>query len=357
MFNLFKKEEVGQAVGLDIGTSSIKVVQLRREKEKIILDSYGEIELGPYGGMVAGQAVHLGEEKTIEAIKDVLKEAKITARDTVVAIDSSAAYVALIKVPKVDDAQLRTMMPIEARKYIPVPLAEVQMDWWHIPTTINISAEERMVNVVLAAVNNETLTTYDRIINKIGLTNVEYEIHGYSLMRSCNPQTTGMILYVDIGAQYTTLSLVYQSTVLDMHVISRGSQDSTIQLSKALSISIETAEDTKRTFGYLGDASNSYIKDVMQLSSYPLFGEVARLSLMYERKYNQSIEGIILSGGGARVPGVIDAYNQTVHIAGRIATPFEQVEVPEFLHEMIERVGPTYAVAIGCALKKLIPQS
>ncbi|MFA5132459.1 MAG: type IV pilus assembly protein PilM [Candidatus Paceibacterota bacterium] len=356
MFNLFKKEEVGQALGLDIGTSSIKVVQLRREKEKIILDTYGEIALGPYAGMLAGQAVHLGEEKTIEAIKDVFKEAKVTARNTVIAIDPSAAYVSLVKVPKVADEELKTMMPLEARKYIPVPLSDVQMDWWHIPTTINIASEERMINVVLAAVNNETLTSYDHIVQKVGLTNVEYEIHGYSLLRGAKPGTQGMVLYVDIGAQYTTLSLVYQSIVLDMHVISKGSQDSTLQLSKALSIPIDTAEDTKRTFGYLGDASNPYVKDVMQLSSYPLFGEVARLSLMFERKYNQNIEGIILSGGGARVPGVLDVYNQTVHIAGRIITPFEQIEVPAFLSEMIEKVGPTYAVAIGCALKKLTPQ-
>jgi type IV pilus assembly protein PilM len=332
-------------------------VQLRREKEKIILDSYGEIELGPYAGKEAGLAVHLGEEKTVEAINDVFKEAKITARDTVVAIDSSTAYVALVKVPKVDDEELRTMIPLEARKYIPVPLSEVQMDWWHIPTTINIGAEERMINVVLAAVNNETLTMYDRIVQKLGLTHVEYEIHGYSLLRSAPPQTQGMILFVDIGSQYTTLSLTHQNTVLDMHVISRGSQDSTVQLSKALSVPIDTAESTKRTFGYLGDSSNPYIKEVMQLSSYPLFGEVARLSLMYERKYNQNIEGIILSGGGARVPGVLEAYNATVHIAGRVVTPFEQIEVPAFLHEMIERVGPTYAVALGCALKKLVSQS
>lgn len=355
MFNLFRKEEVGQALGLDIGTASVKVVQLRREKEKIILDTYGEIALGPYGGQAAGQAVHLGEEKLVEAIQDVMKEAKVSARDTVVSIDSSAAYVSLVKVPKVDDSELRTMMPFEARKYIPIPLTEVQMDWWHIPTTINIGASERMINVVLAAVKNETLTTYDRIVKKLELTNVEYEIQGYSIARSVSPKSQGMILYADIGAQYTTLSLVHNSTVLDMHVISRGSQDGTIQLSKALSIPIDTAEETKRTFGYLGDKSNPYVKDIMQLSSYPLFGEVARLSLMYERKYNQTIEGIILAGGGARLPGLMEAYNQTVHVAGRIATPFEQIEVPSFLHEMIERIGPTYAVAIGCALKKLVP--
>ena len=354
MFELFKKEEVGQAIGLDIGTSFIKVVQLRREKDRIILDTYGEVPLGPYAGMMAGQAVQAGEEKILEAINDLFKEAKVTARNTVIAIDPSATYVSLIKVPKVDDEQLRTMIPIEARKYIPIPLTEVQMDWWHIPTTINIGSHEDVVNVVLAAVNNEALALYDRLVKKLQLTNVEYEIHGYSLVRSSAPHTHKMVLYLDIGAQSSTLSLVDQNVVLDMHVISHGSQEGTVQLSRALSVPIDTAEDAKRTFGYKGDFSNPYIKDIMELSSYPLFGEVARLSLSYERKYNQHIEGIVLTGGGARVSGVLDVYAKTVHIAGRIATPFERVVVPEFLSEMIEKVGPTYSVAIGCALKKLI---
>jgi type IV pilus assembly protein PilM len=357
MFHFFKKEEVGQAIGLDIGMSSIKVVQLRREKEKIILDTYGEIELGPYAGKEPGQAVRLGEEKTIEAIRDLFREAKITARDTVVAIDPLSAYVSLVKVPKVTDNELRTMIPLEARKYIPIPLTEVQMDWWHIPNMVNIGKDERMANIVLAAVNNETLAMSDRIVHKVELTNVEYEIHGYSLLRSMPSQSRNMILYVDIGSEYTTLSLTHENTVLDMHVIGKGSLDATVQLSRALSIPIDTAENTKREFGYGGDASNPYIKEIMELSSYPLFGEVARLSLMYERKYNQNIEGIILSGGGARTKGILDAYGATVHIAGRIATPFEQIQVPAFLNEMIERVGPTYAIAVGCALKKLVPQN
>ncbi len=354
MFNLFNKNELAQAIGLDIGTSAVKVVQLRREKNKIILDTYGEVALGPYGGLKIGQSAHLGEEKLLEAIKDLFKEAKVTARDTVVAIDPQGAYVSLVHVPKVPDEQLRTMMPLEARKYIPIPLTDVQMDWWHVPETVKFGNDEKVANVVLAAVNNSTLITYDSLVKKLDLRNVEYEIHGYSLLRSSPPHTHSMVMYVDIGAQSTTLSLVYQGIVLDMHVITRGSQDSTMQLSKALSITVDTAEESKRVFGYKGDEANPYLKDILELSSYPLFGEVARLSLMYERKYNQTIEGIILTGGGSRVPGMITTYSKTVHIAGRIVTPFEQVIVPEFLTEMMERVGPSYAVALGCALKKLI---
>ncbi|MEN9881089.1 MAG: hypothetical protein RLZZ308_272 [Candidatus Parcubacteria bacterium] len=354
MLDFFKKEEAAQAIGLDIGASSVKVVQLRREKNRIILDTYGEVALGPYNALKIGQAVHLGEEKLIEAIQDLFKESKVTAQDTVVAIDPSSAFVSLITVPKVSDDELRTMMPIEARKYIPMPLTEVQMDWWHIPQTVRLRDDGKTVSVVLAAVANNTLTGYDSLVKKLGLTNVDYEIHGYSLLRSAPPHTHKMVMYVDIGAQSTALSLVYQGIVLDMHVISRGSQEGTLQLSKALSITLDTAEESKRAFGYEGDASNPYFKDVLELSSYPLFGEVARLSLMFERKYNQTIEGIILAGGGARIPGMLSTYSKTVHIAGRIVTPFEQVVVPEFLSEMIERIGPTYAVAVGCALKKLV---
>jgi cell division ATPase FtsA len=75
---------------------------------------------------------------------------------------------------------------------------------------------------------------------------------------------------------------------------------------------------------------------------------------MYERKYNQTIEGAILVGGGARVLGALEAYKQVVHLPVVIGTPFEQVKVPDFLSEMMSRIGPSYAVAVGLALKKLI---
>ncbi len=354
MVRLFSSNEPIHAVGLDIGTSSIKVVQLRLEKEKIFLETYGEIALGPYAGLNVGQSIKLGDEKVIEAIGDLFKEAKITSKNAVLSISPLTTYVSLIKVPNVLDKDLVTMLPLEARKYVPVPVSEIQLDWWHIPN-IDIRGEkdERMIYVVLAAVNNETLAEYSRYASKLALVNPVFEIESFSLVRSLIHNDMKMTICVDLGAQITTVSLINSGVVIDVHVIARGSQDSTIQLSRALAISVEVAEETKRTFGYLGDSSNPYVKEIMELSSYPLFGDISRLTLMYERKYNQNIEGIILTGGGARVPGVIDMFKKSVTVPVRVAGPFDQVQVPLFLKEMIDRIGPTYSVAVGLALKKL----
>lgn len=355
----FNKNNVTDAIGLDIGTSAIKVVQLKRERENLVLDTYGEIALGPYAGLAVGQSTQLGDEKLLEAIADLFKEAKITSKYATVGIDSSAVFVSVVTVPKVSDTELKTMMPLEARKFLPIPLSEVQVDWWHVPVgsdeaSIKKDQESKTMEMVLAAVKNDTLEMYNRVTTKLGFERTEFEIQGFSLIRSTVPKSDKLLVCVDIGANQTSISLIRSNIVIDMHVLSRGSQDSTAQISQSLAIAIDVAEETKRAFGYKGDNANPYLKEVMELSSYPLFGEVARLSLMFERKYNQSIEGIILVGGGARLPGIMDMYNQVVHITGRTGTPFDQIKVPDFLQEMMKQIGPSYAVAAGLALKKLL---
>ena len=354
MLELFGKKSGVEAIGLDIGPSSVKVVQIKRENDRLVLVTYGEVALGPYAGLQIGQATKLGDEKLIEAIKDLFREAKVTSSNATLSIESSSAYVSMITVPRVEDKELRTMMPLEARKYIPIPATELQIDWWHLPDFIYDSTKDaRNMNVVLAAVKNETVSMYDRIVKQIGLTNVDFEIEGFSLARSVLRGISGLTLCLDVGSEYSTINLIHSGVVIDMNVIGHGSQESTIQLSKALALAVDVAEETKRTFGYYGDEANPFVKEVMTLSSYPLFGEVARLSLMYEKKYNQNIEGMIICGGGARIPGIVDAYRQISHIDARIATPFDQIAIPPFLQEMIERIGPTYSIAVGLALKKL----
>ena len=103
--SLFKQESKS-VIGVDIGTSSIKVVQLRREKGRVILETYGAIALGPYAGVEIGRATALGMEKIAEALKDVIREANVTSKDAAIAIPYSASLVSIIKIPAAAESQL-----------------------------------------------------------------------------------------------------------------------------------------------------------------------------------------------------------------------------------------------------------
>ena len=356
MLGFFGTKAASHAIGLDIGPSAIKVVQLRLEKEKIFLETYGEISTGPYAGFEPGQSTILGDEKVLEAIGDLFKAAKITTKNAGISIESSGSFISLIQVPNATDEELSRIIPLEARKYLPLPVAEVQLDFWRVPkgNGVQTATDDKRTDIVLAAVTNVVLEKYQRYATSLGLEKSTFEIEGFSALRSTSHDDKGLILLIDIGSDYTTLTLARDGVIFDMHTISKGSLMSTMQLSQALTVPVAVAEEAKRKFGYVGDSANPYLKEVIKLSSYPLFGEIARLLLMYERKYNQVIDGIIIGGGGARTPGLLETFHESVQTKTRIASPFDQVEVPEFLKEMITNVGPSYTVACGLALKKLL---
>src|SRR3989344_1956868 len=133
--NLFAKKEES-VLGVDIGASSLKVVQLRKENGKAVLETYGELALGPYGGKEVGQATNLSVEQITDTLKDLLREAKVTTKNCGVSIPSARSLLTLVSLPyRANPKEQKTIIELEARKYIPVPIAEVQLDWFIVPKT------------------------------------------------------------------------------------------------------------------------------------------------------------------------------------------------------------------------------
>ena len=129
--SLFKKET--SVLGIDIGSSAVKVVQVKKKHGRAVLETYGELALGPYAGIEVGRATNLPAEKRIEAVKDILREAKTTTVICGAALPLSASLISFITIPPVPDKQVGDVVAIEARKYIPVPLSEVLLDYSIIP--------------------------------------------------------------------------------------------------------------------------------------------------------------------------------------------------------------------------------
>ncbi len=346
-------------LGIDIGSSAIKVVQLRKKDGKAVLETYGALALGPYAGLEVGQATNLDQVKIAQALVDIIREAKVTTKDCAIAIPLSASLVRTITLPRVSEKDLATMVPIEARKYIPVPIGEVSLDWWVIPSqefeseTEDDTSRAAKIDVLIAAIHNETVEKYKLISQSVGLAPSFYEIELFSTVRSVLRREMAPTLVIDIGAGATKVSLVERGVLKRSHHINRGSQDITLAIARSFGVSIKQAEDMKRRYGTLGKTEDSAIRELVELTSEFIFSQAAQVAIAYERQQNKTIKKVFLTGGGALLKDMVSDASDKLEIEVVKGHPFSIVEAPVFLHDILDQAGPEFAVAIGLALRKL----
>lgn len=365
--NLFKKP--GESVlGIDVGSSSIKIVQMRKRKGRAILETYGEIALGPYANFAIGQVTNLPPERIAEALKDVMKESNVTTLQSGVSIPFKSSLVSLIELPVMPEKQLREMIPLEARKYIPVPISEVTLDWWVVPTehdsTLDFvesdddqtrlkQAELRKAQVLLVSIHNEVLNTYNTFVQTAGLQADFFEIEMFSATRSLLSGETEPVMIFDFGASSAKIYVIERGVVKFSHIINKGSQDITLSISKGMNVSFDEAERIKRNLG-TGVVQNE--KDVYEIISLPLdyiFSEASSMVLSFQKRFNKTISKVILTGGGAGMRGVLDLAKANFQTEVMMGDPFSKVETPAFLEDVLKATGLEFAVAIGIALRKL----
>ena len=355
-------------LGVDIGSSAIKVVQLKNDQGVATLETYGEIALGPYAESDVGQATNLPSKKLAEALRTLLKEASVTTQTCGVAVPFASSLVKLIEVPPLDVQKLATVIPIEARKYIPVPISEVQLDYFVVPETEQklflgakdiegLESQEIKTRLVLiVAMHNETLRKYTDTIKLAGLNPSFYEIEVFSNIRSTVAHSLAPVAIIDLGAATSKLYLVELGIILASHVIPTGSQDITRSLSKSSHISIAKAEEIKRQAGILVGVTNNdaaRISHTATLTMEQIFAEARRVLLGFQKKYNKVITKVVLTGGGATLKGLPEFARQQLELEIELAQPFSHVQAPAFLEETLKDAGPDFAVAVGVALRKL----
>lgn len=356
--SFFKKES--SVLGVDIGSSAVKVVQIRKKRGKAVLETYGELALGPYGGIEVGRAVQLPGDKMIEAVKDILREAKTTTVSCGTALPLSASLITFITVPPVPDKDIGNVINIEARKYIPVPLNEVLLDYSIIPREEayvsedeSSKTEKQGKDVLVVAIHNDFINDYQTVMSGSGLQPSFYEIEIFSSIRAVVDQGMGVSMVVDMGARTTKLYIVERGMLRSSHIINKGSQDITLALSKALSITVAEAESLKRANGLKGGPEYKELTEIITVNLDYMFYEANTALLNYQKKYQKNVSKVILTGGGVLLKGFTDLAKISFQTEVVYADPFGKLETPAFLADEFAKAGPEFAVAIGTALRRL----
>jgi type IV pilus assembly protein PilM len=356
---LGKKNE--SVLGIDIGSSAIKIVQIRRKKGKAVLETYGELALGPYAGIEIGRATNLPMEKIAEALVDVLRESNTTTKECGITIPLSSSLITFMSVPTTDQKQIGGMVTLEARKYIPVPITEVLLDWSVIPKdTIPESTETpptpeqiNSTDVLMVAIHNEVLANYQSLANKASLKPTFFEIELFSSVRAVLEQGVTAQMVVDMGASTTKLYVIERGILRTSHVINKGSQDITLAISQSMSIPVGEAENMKRVLGLNGGPEHKELTELISITLDYIFYEANRVILNYQKKYNKTISKVIMTGGGVLLKGFPEIAKSSFQNEVVYADPFSKLEAPAFLAEQFKVAGPEFAIAIGAALRRL----
>lgn len=352
--SLFKQDAAKQqksddtaVIGVDIGSSAIKIVQLHTKKGTATLDTYGELQLGPYEGVEIGRQTHLRVDKLTEAFVDILREAAASAHTIAVAISYNASFNAIVTMPTDDMEKITAMVPIEARKYVPVPLTDVTLDWF----PVSARSEEKTTKVLLAAIHNDALSRYDAMVKGVELTTKYTEVEMFSTIRSVVSQDDETVAIIDFGASSTKLYLIHKGVIGRTHSVPQSGVELTRSLSTALGIDFRLAEETKRVSGILNndERATRALAGVLEKG----LREIHKMITRYEEEESRTVGKVIVSGGGALLQGLIPYTQDMLSREVVLGDPFAKVAYPAFLEDTLREAGPAFAVAVGAALSTL----
>lgn len=339
----------GSVLGVDIGASSIKIVQLKNDHDVPTLETYGELQLGPYEGVDIGRATQLPQVKLVEALVDILRESGATGKQAAFSFSYNASFTNTVSLPTTDSTKIASMVPVEARKYVPISLSKVTLDW----VELGVDDEKKETRILLSATYNEAIAKYESIMQGAQLTIATSEIELFSNVRSVVKPSDTSVVVLDIGASSTRLYVVENGFATKTHSV----QMSGVELNRALEKELKTtfihAEEIKRTYGLHGSKDDPRIQKALAQSLERGLREIHTVLTRYEEEEGRKMGKIILTGGGSLLLGLDTYLHDMFSRPVEYANPFAKVAYPAFLEDTLGVAGPSFSVAIGVALKAL----
>lgn len=356
MFGFDKK----RFIGVDVGTSAVKIVEIEEVNKKPMLSNYAWVKLGQSDGEIKTASF---DTVLPEYLKRMIAEAGIKNGDAYVSIPSFGGLITLIELPPMSESDVNQAVKYEAHKYIPTSLDDIVLSWEIVnrygrnvmrkkseEKSSEAMAEDRKekIQVLLVAAPKAKVAKYERLINNSGLRLKSMEIESFSLVRSLVGNDPGNFVIVDIGSRVCNIVLVEGGIIKVNRNIDAGGRDITKTISKSMSIDEMRAEKLKISSGnnFLSQGSGVSLPVVDLIAS-----EVKRvLESYYKNKQDSKIDGIILSGGTAKMAGLENFFKEVLQMKIMIGDPFARVDYDSRLEPMINEVKSQLSVCIGLAL-------
>ena len=341
-------------VGLDVGSSSVKAVEVKPGKgDSWQLASLG-IEYLPADAIVDGQV--MDSTSVIDAIQRLFAEYRIKTQDVATSISGSSVIVKKIQLPHMSDQELAESIHWEAEQYIPFDIQDVNLDY----QVLEGGGSGGNMDILLVAAKKDKVNDYTSVISQAGRRPVMMDYDGFAL-QNCFEANYGVepgrvVALVNLGASQANINVVKgESSVFTRDITTIGGNQFTGAIQKDLSVSFEQAENLKRGQGGDGHGPESVTPIISQVTDSVLLEVQKTFDFFKATTSEDHIDRIVLSGGSARVPGLVDAMAQRFETRVEVFNPFHSVSYSpkDFDADFLEEVGPACAIAVGLALRKV----
>ncbi len=339
-------------LGLDIGTKYIKYVVL----EHLGRDRYRLLSIGMSPSPARGIAseVQVDQEALAQNITKLLKDGGVRLKSVNIALPEAQVFTRIIQVPKLSERELASAIRWEAEQYIPLPLSEVQMDFSIVGETID-EEQNQLIDVLIIAAPKKIIGRYSGILDMCDLIPEVMETEIISASRSLLPAVTEKpisVMVINLGAQSTDFSILKGGVIAFTRTLPTGGNNFTRALSQNLGIPLPQAEEYKKTYGLEEDKLEAKVYKSIQPIFSVMVEEMKRAITYFQNKYpDESVSTIILSGGSAKLPGLVAHITDAVSIETQVGNPWTRIEKDQARFGKIEEEGPVFAVATGLAMR------
>lgn len=339
-------------LGLDIGSQSIKMVDIAKTRSGYQLKSLGL-------GLIPAECIVdkdiMDSETVVDTIKNLRENLKVRAHGSATAISGHSVIVKKAELPLMSEGELRQTLLIEAEQYIPFDINDVYLDSFILGESLE---RTDMMDVLFVAAKKELVDDYTSAVRNAGLKPMLMDIDVFSLetMYEINypDAAESIVALVDAGASMININVLKDGMSIFARDISMGGRQLTERIQREFSVSYERAENIK-TGANIEGIDLEKINYIFKMAAETYVQEIRRtLDFFLSTMVNENIEKIYMSGGSSRIPGIIKLLEKQMEIPVERVNPFNNIKWDErvFDPEYMAYIAPQMAVAVGLALRR-----
>jgi type IV pilus assembly protein PilM len=342
-------------VAVDIGTTSIKAVELKQGNKAPLILNYGLLESSGYLAR-ANQALQTSslkifETDVIELLKALMRQMGVRTANAVASLPPFSAFTTILDFPPMDKSEIEKAMVYQAKQYVPLPLSEVALDWLTVGE-YNDDKGFTHQKIMLISVPKEQIEKYQRIFKAAGLSLKALEIETLSLARTLGDDPTPTLV-IDIGSRSTNIVFMENGRITFSGQSDFGGASLTQAVASGLGINPLRAEELKREKGIVGTGANYELSTIMLPFLDAILNEVKKVEFVYMQQLPMARkpERIVLAGGGANLLGLEKYFEREFGVPVVKIAPFLKFDRPPEMEPFVPELNPVMAVSLGLAMK------